>query len=101
LQARRDPQSIGIDGLAGREEHTVPRVKLGRYSDPLRSTRTRAESSRLIGCGASSVDELMDRGVLSFVEFGNRRQPTVASLERLLGSPIAEIEARAAKDAEE
>jgi hypothetical protein len=47
----------------------------------------------LFGCSDGQVDKLMDAGVLDFVRIGNRRQPTVASIERQLGKPIEELEA--------
>jgi hypothetical protein len=35
---------------------------------------------------------MMDDGRLEFVRVGNRRQPTVASIERQLGKPIEVLE---------
>jgi hypothetical protein len=70
----------------------MPRTNPARYSDPVRGTRTRAETGRLVGCGGLKVDALMDSRILDFVQVGNRRQPTVASIEKLLGKPIEELE---------
>jgi hypothetical protein len=70
----------------------MPRIDPGRYVDPLRATRTKREVGRLIGCGEPKVDELLDNGTLDFVQIGNRRQVTVASIEKLLGKPIEELE---------
>jgi hypothetical protein len=72
----------------------MPRTNPARYIDPLRATRTLEESGRLIGCGSAKVIELVDAGTLPAVRIGNRRQPTVAGLERLLGKPIEELERR-------
>jgi hypothetical protein len=71
----------------------MPRTNPARYTDPARGTRTIQESARLIGCGTHAVTELIDDDVLQAVPIGNRRLPTVASLERLLGRPIRELEA--------
>jgi hypothetical protein len=71
----------------------MPRTNPARYTDPLRGTRTRQEAARLIGCGVIKVDELIARGILYAVPVGNRNLPTVASLERLLGRSITEMEA--------
>lgn len=74
-------------------EAAVPRTNPARYSDPMRGTRTIRESARLIGCGDAKVGDLIDRGDLQAISIGNRRLTTVTSLERLLGRPIAELEA--------
>ena len=71
----------------------MPRTNPARYLDPLRATRTRQESARLIGCGDNKVTELFETGVLTVVRIGNRDLATVVSLEKLLGRPIAELEA--------
>jgi hypothetical protein len=71
----------------------MPRTNPARYTDPLRATRTRHESARLIGCGANKVDVLIARGDLQAVLIGNRQQPTVASLEKLLGRTTTDLEA--------
>jgi excisionase family DNA binding protein len=59
----------------------------------MRGTRTLQEAGRLIGCGDVKVIELIDRGDLQAIRVGNRRLVTVASLERLLGRSLAELEA--------
>jgi hypothetical protein len=70
----------------------MPRTNPDRYVDPLRATRTIAETGRLIGCGAAKVSELICNNFLQAVRVGNRRLPTVASIETLLGKPIGELE---------
>jgi hypothetical protein len=72
----------------------MPRTNPARYTDPIRGTRTKLETGRLLGCGGSKVDELIENGVLQAVQIGNRKQPTVASIEKLLGKRIEELEAR-------
>jgi hypothetical protein len=59
---------------------------------PTRSTRTISESGVLIGCAYSSVVELIERGELAVVKASNRRLVLVASLERLLGKSITDLE---------
>jgi hypothetical protein len=71
----------------------MPRTNPQRYSDPLRGTRTKPETARMLGCSPVQVDKLMEKQVLDYVEIGNRKLPTVASIEKLLGRPIAELEA--------
>ena len=71
----------------------MPRTRPERYSDPLRNTRTRGETSRLLGCSINRVDPLIENHVLSAVTIGNRRLITVPSIEKLLGRPINELEA--------
>jgi hypothetical protein len=66
-----------------------------RYTDPLRGTRTKQEAARLVGCGDAKIDELEAAGLLTVIPVGNRRLITTASLEKLLGQPLAELEARA------
>jgi hypothetical protein len=70
----------------------MPKTNPARYADPVRATRTKQETARLVGCGDLKIDELMDSDILQFVQVGNRRQPTVASIERLLGKPIEQLE---------
>jgi hypothetical protein len=70
----------------------MPRTNPARYSDKVRNTRTLQETGRLIGCGDQKVIELIENGTLQAVMIGNRRQPTVASIERLLGKPIEQLE---------
>jgi hypothetical protein len=90
LQTSRDLYWLAMR-LSGAS--SVPRTDPRRYTDPVRGVRTRQETSRLCGCGVVAVDQLMDDGILGFVQIGNRRLPTVASIERLLGKTIAELEA--------
>jgi excisionase family DNA binding protein len=71
----------------------MPRTNPARYSDPLRGTRTIREAARLVGCSDTKVLELIHAGELQAITVGNRRLPTVTSLERLLGRSIAELEA--------
>lgn len=71
----------------------MPRTRPERYSDPIRATRTRAETARLVGCGINRVDTLIENGTLQAVEVGNRKLPTVVSIENLLGRSIQELEA--------
>jgi hypothetical protein len=73
----------------------MPKTNKSRYTDPRRGTRTVQESSRLIGCGDGSTRALMDKGILDHIKIGNRNQPTVAGLERLLGKSISELEGHA------
>jgi excisionase family DNA binding protein len=74
------------------ERWLMPRTNPARYKDPVRATRTTQETARLLGCGAVKVIELIEDGTLQAVKVGNRRQPTVASIERVLGKPIEELE---------
>jgi hypothetical protein len=71
----------------------MPRTNPGRYVDPVRATRTKVETARLLGCGRDAVDELMDNETLTFVQVGNRRLPTVVSIEQVLGRSIEQLEA--------
>jgi excisionase family DNA binding protein len=70
----------------------MPPTNPARYRDPVRATRTKREAARLLGCGAVKVTELIEDGTLQAVKIGNRAQPTVASIERVLGKPIEELE---------
>ncbi len=70
----------------------MPRTNPARYVDPVRGTRTIRETGRLVGCGSAKVYELIETSVLQAVRVGNRQQPTVASIELLLGKPIEELE---------
>lgn len=73
----------------------MPPTDPRRYTDPLRGTRTKQEAARLVGCGDAKIGELLEAGLLDFIPVGNRQLITTASLERLLGRPLAELEARA------
>ena len=70
----------------------MPRTDPARYRNPWRATRTIQEAAALIGCGDAAVKELIREQKLKAVAIGNRLQPTVASLEELLGKPIAQLE---------
>jgi excisionase family DNA binding protein len=62
----------------------------------VRGTRTIEEAGRLLGCSYASVDAMLVNGELPFIRAGNRRLPTVAGLEKLLGKSLAELEGAAA-----
>jgi len=71
----------------------MPRVNPTRWTDPRRGTRTLREAAALLGCGPRAVIEMINSGALPAVSFGNRQQPTVAGLERMLGKSLSEFEA--------
>ena len=71
----------------------MPRTNPQRYSDPIRGTRTKEETGRLFGCSPTQIGKKMDNREIDFVQVGNRRLPTVASIERALGRSIFELEA--------
>jgi excisionase family DNA binding protein len=70
----------------------MPKTNPKRYTDPVRATRSIKESARLFGCGEPKVIELVENGTLKAVRIGNRTQPTVSSIEAVLGKPIEELE---------
>jgi excisionase family DNA binding protein len=59
-----------------------------------RGTRTIEESARLLGCSYASVVALLEKGELPFIRAGNRRLVPTAGLEKLLGTSVAELEAK-------
>lgn len=65
-----------------------------RARTEVRGTRTIEEAAQLLGCSYASTVALIEQGELPFIRAGNRRLPTVAGLELLLGKPIDEIERR-------
>ncbi len=71
----------------------MPKTNPGRYTDPARATRTRAEAARLLGVAEGTVSRMVENGELDGIQAASRLLVTVASLEKRLGRPIAELEA--------
>jgi hypothetical protein len=72
----------------------MPATNPARYTDPLRATRTRQEAARVVGCGDAKITELVEAHLLDVVPVGNRQLITTASLEKLIGQPLAGLEAQ-------